>query len=212
MSPHLLRIEDAGPDRKARRLVFDDGSEPRLTSAAAVKTLGLVEGDEISSPDAETALLQVEPSLAKERALQLLGYRDRSSVELARKLGDSGYQQDAVRPIVERFIELGLVDDKRFAEAWVRTRVASGYGSRRIARELAKKGVAASIAETALHTECPEEQRLNMAVRALRGSVGSDRKARDRLVRRLVAKGYELGIALQAVDQVSAASEDGSGD
>ena len=39
----ILRIETAGPDGRARRICFDDATS-RLTSAAAVKELGLEAG------------------------------------------------------------------------------------------------------------------------------------------------------------------------
>lgn len=206
MTPILLRIEDAGPDRKARRLVFDDCSEPRVTSAAAVKALGLAVGAHTDRAAVDSALSEIEQPLAKERALQLLGYRDRSAAELERRLSDSGYPRHIAQPLVSRFAELGLIDDERFARAWIRTRVACGLGARRISRELAEKGIDRDIIELALSQECPSHERLQSAVRALRGASAPDRKQRDRLVRRLVAKGHDLTVAIEAVNLMS--SED----
>jgi regulatory protein len=207
MSARLVRIDDAGPDRKARRLFFDDGEEPRLTSAAVVKKLGL-EPDAAFDPKVLEALISdAEAPLAKERALRLLGYRDRSVAELTRKLHDSGYPHRLVRSIVERLVELGLVDDGRFAASWTRTRLASGVGARRIARELAQKGISPEIAQAVVAEECPPDQSLRLAVRSLRGAVATDRKGRDRLVRRLVAKGHDISTAIEAVRSVSETQE-----
>ncbi len=94
MAPSLERIEIAGPGSKARRLVFDDGLDPRLTSAAAVKALGLVPEMDISREAVERSLADIEPALAKDRALRLLGYREHSAAELRRKLQDNGYPRD----------------------------------------------------------------------------------------------------------------------
>lgn len=199
MSPHILRIEDAGPDRKARRLVFDDGTQPRLTSATALKELGLVEGLSIDMAVLNASLSEVEPSLAKERALRLLGYRDRSRTELIQKLRDSGYSAAIAAQVADRFAEMDLLDDERFAAAWVRTRCAAGFGARRIARELADKGIPPETISAALEASCAVQDQLALARQALRGRKATDRRERDKLLRRLVAKGFDLSIALQAV-------------
>jgi len=202
MCPQIVRIEDAGPDRKARRLVFDDGSEPRLTSAAVVKSLGIVEGLSVSESTLEASLAEVELPLAKERALMLLGYRDRSRAELARKLRDAGYPAPVAAQVVKRFVEIELVDDERFAAAWVRTRAAARYGARRIDQELAQKGIAPEVASAALESVAASDEQLVRARAALRGRVAADRKERDKLVRRLVAKGFSVQTAIQALDSM----------
>lgn len=203
MSPRIARIEDAGPGRKARRLVFDDGSEPRVTSAVAVKNLGLSEDTDIAAKALDEALAQIEPHLAKERAIQLLGYRERSTSELRKGLIDSGYGSSTASSVVERLQELGLVDDERFAGMWVHSRAASGIGARRIAHELAEKGVAPDTIDAALQESCPTDGQLERAKSALGGRVATDRKAREKLVRRLVSRGYDLSIALRAVQSAS---------
>lgn len=209
MSPRIERIEDAGPDRKARRLVFDDGSEPRLTSAAVVKELAIEEGALYPGDELETSLAGVEPQFAKDRALRLLGYRERSCAELTRKLKDSGYGPQVAGAVVSRFVELGLVDDERFAGMWVRSRVSAGRGGRRIRQELAEKGIAPEIIAAAMADSCPPDEQLQRACDALRGRSASDRKERDRLIRRLVARGFDLSVARRAVESVSEAAESG---
>ena len=210
MTPRIVRIEDAGPDRKARRLVFEDGLDPRVTSAAVVKELGLEADSTVPADSLEVALAEAEHRLAKDRALGLLGYRERSAAELARKLRDSGYAASTVSPIVGRFIELGLVDDERFAGMWVRSRVSAGHGARGIARELAEKGVAPQVISAALERDCPADTQVASARESLRGRRPADRKERDRLVRRLVARGFDLSTALQAVSEVESDFEEPS--
>jgi regulatory protein len=200
MTPQIVRIEDAGPDRRARRLVFDDSTEPRITSAHVLKSLGIAVGMDVPVDALEAALAEAEYPLAKERALLLLGYRDRSRSELMGKLRDSGYSAAIAQRVADRFVEIQLVDDERFAAAWVRSRSAAGFGARRIARELAEKGIAPESASAALATVEDADEQLALAHRALRGRRAADRKERDKLVRRLVSKGYTLQIALQATE------------
>jgi regulatory protein len=208
VSTHILRIEDAGPERKARRLVYDDGSDSRLTSLAAVRRLALEEGADVFPQRLDDALREVEEPLAKERALRLLGYRDRSRAELTRKLRDSGYSIELAQRISDRFVQMGLVDDERFAAAWTRSRRAARIGPRRIERELLAKDIDPEIVADALATACPEDSQVDQAIQALRGATASSPKRRDALIRRLVAKGYALAVAVQAVNAAASGADD----
>jgi regulatory protein len=198
----ILRIETAGPARKARRLYLADGTEPRLTSAAVVRRLGLVEGASFDHTELEQLLAAEEPSAAKERALALLGYRERSVCELRQGLRDSGYGEAVIAPVVARLADLGLVDDGRFAELWIRSRLASSIGRRRIEQELIRKGVDHTLVEAAFQeAEGTVDDEKKRARAALGRRTASSRKERERLIRRLVNRGFELSVALEAVDE-----------
>lgn len=201
MCAMIERIESAGPGAKARRLVFDDGLEPRCTSAVAVKELGLAAGAGVSRLEVEEALGEVEYTLAKERALRLLGYREHSAAELRRKLCDTGYPPGIAAAVTARFVEVELVDDRRFASAWARSRIASGYGARRIKQELGQRGVDPDLIEEILSELTDPGEELGRARAALRGRHATDRAGRDRLVRRLVARGFSLSVAISALDE-----------
>lgn len=198
MSTTIQRIESAGPDARARRVFFDDDSESRVTSKAALKFLELEVGSNVDSAEFSSALAEHEPRLARERALQLLGYRERSRSELRQRLIDNGYPAPVVDSVVSRFCEVELVDDVRFASSWVRSRASAGYGRRRILRELADKGVDDQIALAAVDEQIGEDE-LSRAHSALKGREPRDPKDRERLVRRLVARGFELRTAVEAV-------------
>lgn len=87
----------------------------------------------------------------RERALRYLAQREHSRAELARKLaqhGDSG----EIDTVLDRLVELELLSDARFAEAWVRSKAAR-FGSARLRHDLASRGVAAELIEAALGGE-----------------------------------------------------------
>lgn len=197
----IERIETAGPDRRARRLVFTaPDPEPRLTSASVVRTLGLAVGDTFEPGELEAALAETEPACAWERALRVLGYRERSSRELTRRLHDDGYPPDIVHSVVARTVDLALLDDARFAASWVRSRIASKYGPDRIHRELKEKGVSDQVIADALVGIDPEELVAN--ARAVVGTVPLEtRQQRDRAVSRLLRRGFDRTTALAAVTQ-----------
>lgn len=192
MPPLLISIETAGPDGKARRLCCDDFTN-RLTSAAVVRLLSISEGDRLD----ECEIARAEESLARERALALLAYRERSFHQLCKRLTDDGYPDALAISICTRFEELGLVDDERFAASFARTRAASGRGGRVILRELAVLGVSDELAGPAVAAAVGDESHAARAV--LRGRTASTARERDKLMRLLLRRGFSLSAAYSAV-------------
>lgn len=193
-------IETAGPDRRARRLVFSDTLEPRVTSGAVVRVLGLQEGTEVDPTELTSLLDEVELSQARERALRLLGYRERSVKELAKRLTDDGYPAAVAQAVTDRMSETGLVDDDRFAMAWARSRAAAGFGPKRVLRELAMKGVDPELSSAAVSAAYEGQEPVARARELLGSADTSTRAGRDRAIRKLLRRGYDIGIALKAVD------------
>ena len=80
--------------------------------------------------------------------MRCLALREHSRVELARKLDGLG-SQDEIRAELDRLVELGLLSDARFADAYVRAK-ASRFGRTRLRVELTRRGVAPELIATTL--------------------------------------------------------------
>ncbi len=211
MCPFIVRIENAGPDLRARRIFFDGDPDYRTTASTVAKRLSLTEGMEIDRAELEAELSAEELPLAKERALKLLGYRERSAFEIHRKLRDSGFPEAVSSAVVQRFTEIELIDDERFASAWTRSRRAGGYGERRIARELAEKGIAPDLIAAVLEADDGTNE-TDRAVFALRGKMPRDKADAQRLIKRLLGRGFSLSVARDAVSHAGSFVDLGSGD
>jgi regulatory protein len=106
--------------------------------------------------------------------------------------------------LLDRFEEVGLVDDAAFARLWVESRQAGkGLAPRALAQELRRKGIADEVAREALSVVDDDAQR--DAARALvRRKLRSLRAvdvttATRRLVGMLARKGYSSGLAFAVV-------------
>src|SRR5580765_8358900 len=76
-----------------------------------------------------TGARDAEPiAVAKEICLRLLTERARSRHELATALRRKGVPDDAARAVLDRFGEVGLIDDATFAEQWVHSRHTGSRG------------------------------------------------------------------------------------
>ncbi len=78
---------------------------------------------------------------AYESALNLLARREHASEELRQKLRKKAFAEDEIAAVLLQLQQAGWQSDSRFAEAYVRYRRAAGFGPRRIAQELAQRGI-----------------------------------------------------------------------
>ncbi len=81
--------------------------------------------------------------------MALLARREYATAELRHKLLGRGHGPDAVEEALHTLTEEGLLSDGRFAESFVRSRVAKGYGPVRIGYELQQRAI-----DDALVLEC----------------------------------------------------------
>ena len=87
---------------------------------------------------------------ARLAAVALLARRDFASGELAARLGDDGYPEAAITPVIADLTAERILDDARFASQYVAYHAQRGQGPRRIAMELAKRGIDPPHIEAAL--------------------------------------------------------------
>ncbi|MFW5825483.1 MAG: regulatory protein RecX [Marinobacter sp.] len=78
---------------------------------------------------------------APEAALRLLARREHSRLELSLKLRQRGTSPQVIEQVLDDFEERGWLSDARFAEVFVRQRLASGYGPLKIQADLRQRGV-----------------------------------------------------------------------
>ena len=98
-------------------------------------------------------------AVARKVLLDQLTGRARSRSELAGKLARKQVPDEVAERLLDRFEEVGLVDDAAFAQEWVTSRQAGrGLARRALAVELRRKGVAPDVVEEAVATVDPEDE------------------------------------------------------
>lgn len=151
-------------------------------------------------------------AVARSIALGRLSRAPQTRAQLERVMRRRQVPDDAVRRVLDRFAEVGLVDDASFADAWVETRHAGrGLGRRALAHELRQRGVGEELIEAALaglDPDTEETRARSLVIARLPSTRRLDRDARiRRLVGMLARKGYPEGLALRVVREVLAAAE-----
>ena len=147
--------------------------------------------------------------VARQTLLDQLAVRARSRHELAEKLRGKDVPEEVARPLLDRFTEVGLIDDAAFAQAWVEQRSRTkGLGRRMLSQELRHKGVDQVHIEAALEEIGRDEERDTahaLAVKRLRTlSRLEPAVKRRRLEGFLARKGYPGGLVADVVREVLA--------
>jgi len=123
-----------------------------------------------------------------------------------------GFEEAIVTEILQRYAEVGLIDDEVFARAWVESRHRSrGLSKRSLAGELRRKGVDPAEVDAAVEQVSDADEReaaLELARRRYRSMAGQpDDAVLRKLVGMLARKGYGSGVAIPVVKQVLAEAE-----
>jgi regulatory protein len=138
--------------------------------------------------------------VARQICLRLLADRARTRAELADALRKRGVPDSAAAAVLDRFTEVGLIDDTAFAQAWVESRQRGrGLARRALAVELRRKGVDADAVEQALDSVDPAAEQAAAAAlvrKRLRTMTGlAPEVAARRLLGMLARKGYPAELA-----------------
>jgi regulatory protein len=143
-------------------------------------------------------------SVARKILLDQLAGRARTRSELAAKLAQRHVPDDVAGRLLDRFEEVGLIDDAAFAREWVAQRQEGrGLARRALAQELRRKGIDDEVARDALGVieESDEVEAARVLVRRkLRSMRGLEPDtAVRRLVGMLARKGHSSGVAYRVV-------------
>ncbi|MBN1631877.1 MAG: regulatory protein RecX [Thermoleophilia bacterium] len=139
--------------RTDRVSVYLDGSRAFDLACVIADSAGLRVGDHLTT-DEQRRLLELDaPHRARDRALRWLALRDRSSHEVADRLRVAGFDAQVVSETVAWLSGLDYLNDARFAAAYVSVKLKSGWGRRRIAAELALKGVERALIDATVDQE-----------------------------------------------------------
>lgn len=154
--------------------------------------------------------------LARAICLRLLTGSPRTRAQLADALRRRGIPEDVAADVLDRYAEVGLVDDAAFAGAWVQSRhTGRGLARRALSHELRQRGVAELlVAEAVAGVDDEDELRTasRLAARRLASTVGGPTDVRIRRTAAFLARrGYSGGVATQAI-RAALSAEDEAGE
>ena len=149
-----------------------------------------------------------ERAAAREAALRYLANREHSRFELRTKLGRKGLSPVAIEATIESLVDEGLADDRRFAEAFARSRYRRCQGPLKIRAELGARGVSDTDIQAALGSLSDDWLAQLVPWMRRRARTPLDRRERSRLYQAACRRGFAHDQALAALDRLAGTEVD----
>ncbi len=197
---------EAQKRRSDRVSIFVDGQFAAGAHSEVVAALGLTVGQTFDSDRLAELINKETMRKARESALRLLGYRDRSESEIRKRLAGNDFPEEIVDEVVGHLTRAGLVDDGKFSRDWVKSRTVSRpMGRARLAWELRSKGVDAHKIEDALES-LDENAEYEMALSLVRKKADktntSDPAFRTKMASFLRRRGFSWNAIAKVLDEL----------
>ena len=122
-------------------------------------------GREITAAE-ESAFRHASACLRAEKiALRLIARAEQCIFGLTRKLEKRGHEAACVNAVISRLSELKLIDDRRFAQLWLESRLRLARSPRRLLSSLCGRGIDREDAEAALKAALDEDAEFALLTR-----------------------------------------------
>ena len=136
---------------------------------------------------------------AYEKALRLLTVRSRTRKELKQRLVAERFSDKVAEQVLDRLVNAGLIDDKKFAIDRARSMgKGKGWGPRKLRSDLIKKGVENDAIDEAISQAYGTKTCTQIMKRLVKKRFGTevltrkaDRKAKGKAQRYLLGRGFE---------------------
>jgi regulatory protein len=134
--------------------------------------------------------------------MDYLARREYGQRELERKLASAGFDADIAADAVLQLKSDGLQDDRRFSEAFVRSRVHQGKGPARVRADLGERGVSGELVAAILSEMSVDwfAQAAEVRIKKFGPDFPADFKEKARQMKFLQYRGFEQEHIQAAVD------------
>ena len=168
-----------------------------------IRKYNVAKGMELSEEETDRLIYENDLRRARERALYLMESRDHSYRELFDKL-EKNYSEDICFEVCNRLAEIGVINDRRYAEKLCRQLFeVKKLGRYRVRQEMRLKGLGSEIIEEAMENFSEEDEpfeRLEKLVEQKYERYLTDRKGVEKVKNALARKGYSFGEIKEVLD------------
>ena len=160
-------------------------------------------------PESAKELPPADPyAVASNIVLRQLSLAPKTRHQLLQKLAKKGTPSEVATAVLDRFTELGYVDDFTYAQMFIRSKTVSKHLSNRaLAYELAKCGIDKSTIERALSERSMDDDfqtACALVAKKWRSMSGLDQEVRERrILSALARKGFAANLAMRALSEIS---------
>lgn len=148
----MMRITEIRKLKSGRYGIFADGEYVDSLDDETLVLSRLKTGREIDESELAEILLEAKKRRAKDKAMNLLSFRDHSKAELVKKLSPK-LGEEAAEEAAEKMEEIGLVNDADYALKFAKELIFTKLlGRDRVLYELSQRGIDRELAFSALES------------------------------------------------------------
>lgn len=189
-----MRISDIKPAKLHFNEVYLSNGEKVLLDKDVCAEQSLMTDMEIDPDFLEELKFQSDYVRAKSRALWYLDRMDYSEKALYEKLVQKGFDKKASSAVVAKLVELGLLNDRRYAEILAVKLAEQGNSNRATLQKMLLKGVAYDLAKEVLsETETDEVSKILALIEKKYSGKLQDPDNFQKVYAALVRRGFSYG-------------------
>ncbi|GAA4653376.1 hypothetical protein GCM10023142_05140 [Anaerocolumna aminovalerica] len=180
---------------KAKVKVYIDGEFHFLLYRKDIKIYKLQENEQISDKVYEEIIENTVLRRAKQKAMAILKYMDRSEQELRQKLKQADYTETIIEAAIEYVKKFHYLDDERYAMNYIRFK-KNTKSKRQLQTELSQKGIRKEYIDLAFQEEYDDEElAIQKAVSKKTSDVDSlSQEEKMKLASSLYRKGFKMDL------------------
>ncbi|TKJ47666.1 hypothetical protein CEE34_02635 [Candidatus Aerophobetes bacterium Ae_b3a] len=146
-----------------------------------------------------------DPNRAREYALRLLEYRERSEQEIKERMARKNYNERLIKSTIKSLKNHNLVNDRRFARMWAESCLRRSYGRWKVRSDLNKKGIDEEIVEEVLRESYSKVDELQIALALIQKKWPFLKEEKNTLLRRvsdfLKRRGFPFEVIAEVIRQ-----------
>lgn len=188
--------------RSSRYSIYFDGKYLFSLSEAELLQSGIRIGRDYTEPELEKLQQTAVLDKAYMRALDYLARRMRSEWELRDYLRRKDYDSPTIETILNKLSDMGYVDDRKFAEAWVANRrLLKPTSLRRLSQELSQKHVAREVINEVLQASDRADETTALQQLVAKKQSLARYQDQQKLIAYLLRQGFNYDDIRQALDR-----------
>ncbi len=180
---------------KGKVKVYIDGEFHFLLYRKDIKIYKLQENEQISEKVYEEIIEDTVLRRAKQKAMAILKYMDRTQQELRQKLKQADYSETIIEAAIEYVKKFHYLDDERYAMNYIRFK-KNTKSKRQLQTELLQKGIRKEYIELAFQEEYDDEElAIQKAVAKKTPDIDSlSQEEKTKLASSLYRKGFKMDL------------------
>ena len=195
-----MKVTGIKPDKKhLTKLLLDEDFEILIDNDALLES-GITVGYDLTDEDLKKLKYDSDYRRAKSRALWYLDRMDYTEKALYEKLIKAGFGKRVSAEVIARLCELGVVDDRRYAERMAERLMESNVSKREAMHKMLLKGLSYDLIREMLDSgEIDEEEKIKNLLEGKYARKLTEEKGTEKVYASLVRKGFSYGAVRTAM-------------